>query len=100
MTGRIVEADEALRIGLVDRVAEPGTALDEAIRLAEEIASKPWTSLTGDRMSTYEQWGSPLPDALANEHRHGLRAIQSGEAVSGAGRFDSGAGRHGASIDQ
>jgi enoyl-CoA hydratase len=100
MTGRLVDAAEAHSIGLVDRVVEPGAALDAAVQLANEIAGKPPISLRGDRLSAYEQWGMTERDALANEHRYGIGSLGSGEAVSGATRFDSGAGRHGSSVDQ
>lgn len=96
MTGRSVGAEEALAIGLVDRMVEPGNALQAALALAEEIATKPQISLRGDRASVYEAWGLDEKDALLNEHRHGVRAIETGESVEGAGRFDRGAGRHGA----
>ena len=95
MTGRLVAADEALAMGLVNRVVEPGTALDAAVALAHELASKPQISLRGDRMSAYEAWGLSGPEALRNEHNHGLHALAEGESVAGAERFTRGAGRHG-----
>jgi enoyl-CoA hydratase len=95
MTGRLVDAQEALAVGLVNRIAEPGDVLGAAIELAEEIAAKPQISLLGDRLSAYEQWGLGQSDALINEHRRGMPAIVEGETASGAGRFDAGAGRHG-----
>ncbi|HEY6304962.1 MAG TPA: crotonase/enoyl-CoA hydratase family protein [Candidatus Angelobacter sp.] len=95
LTGRAVAAEEALQIGLVNRVAEKGQALDSALQLARVIAEFPQRGLRGDRMSLYEQWALPWEQARANELRHGLKAMVSGEAVAGAGRFASGAGRHG-----
>ena len=93
LTGRPVEADEALRMGLANRVSAPGQALAEAITLAEQIAAFPQVCMRGDRMSAYEQVGLDLSAAIGNEFAHGSNALL--EAIEGAGRFASGAGRHG-----
>jgi enoyl-CoA hydratase len=82
-------------MGLVNRSVEPGTALAAAIALAHEIAALPQGCLRSDRASSYEQWDLPLADALANEVRHGLATIASGETLAGASRFAAGEGRHG-----
>lgn len=94
LTGRPVGADEALRMGLANRVSAPGAALDEAIALAERLAAFPQTCLREDRVSMYEQHGLGLPDAIAGEWRHGMTSLAA-DAMSGAARFASGAGRHG-----
>jgi enoyl-CoA hydratase len=93
LTGRPVEADEALRMGLANRGSAPGQALAEAIALAEEIAAFPQVCMRGDRMSAHEQDGLGIDAAIDNEFAHGTDALL--EAVEGAGRFASGAGRHG-----
>ena len=95
LTGRAVAADEALSFGLVNRVCEPGSALEEAIVLARQIGSFPQTCMRSDRRSLLEQWGLPFDDALAHEFRLGMVTIASGESTEGAGRFTGGAGRHG-----
>jgi enoyl-CoA hydratase/carnithine racemase len=95
LTGRAVNAEEALSIGLVSRVVEKGQALTAALELANMLAEFPPGGLRADRMSVYEQWGMSWEQARSNEMRHGLKVVQSGESVSGAGRFASGAGRHG-----
>ena len=87
LTGRDVTAEEGLRIGLVDRVVEPGEALAAALALAAELADLPQTCLRSDRLSAFEQWGMELPDALRNEYRHGIATIGSGETAAGAQRF-------------
>jgi enoyl-CoA hydratase len=97
LTGRAVAADEALRIGLVTRVAAPGDALSEAVALAREIAALPQLCLRNDRASTYAQNGLTLEDALAVEWQHGLVSLQ--EAAQGAARFAAGQGRHGGTAD-
>ncbi|HKX44116.1 MAG TPA: crotonase/enoyl-CoA hydratase family protein [Burkholderiaceae bacterium] len=96
LTGRPVNADEALRIGLANRVVAPGQALAAAQALAREIAAFPQECLRNDRASVYAQHGHGLHDALATEFALGRHTLASGEAVRGAGRFTSGAGRHGA----
>jgi enoyl-CoA hydratase len=95
LTGRGVHGDEALRMGLANRIVPAGTALQWAIDLARQIAAFPQQCLRGDRTSSYQQWDLPLADALANETQHGLATIASGETLAGAARFAGGAGRHG-----
>ena len=94
LTGRPVGADEALRIGLANRVSAPGAALEEAVALAEQIAAFPQTCMQQDRLSSYEQHGLPFDRALDVEWVHGGRSLL--EAIDGAGRFADGAGRGGA----
>lgn len=96
LTGRPVEAGEALRMGLANRVVEPGRSLAEAEILATEISRFPQQCMLSDRRSAYEQWELSIQAALRNEFRLGLTTIQSGETLEGAARFSKGAGRHGA----
>ena len=95
LTGRGVSGDEAQRMGLANRLVEPGQALPAAIGLAERVASFPQLCMRADRMSSYQQWNLELGDALQNEYRLGLEVIRSGETIEGATRFARGAGRHG-----
>jgi enoyl-CoA hydratase len=95
LTGRPVGADEALAIGLANRVVADGEARAAAEALAAQIAAFPQTCLRHDRLSSYEQWGLPLTQALINECRHGRISLDSGDALSGADRFREGEGRHG-----
>jgi enoyl-CoA hydratase len=95
LTGRPVAAEEALAIGLANRVAPPGDALDAAITLAREIAAFPQTCLLADRASTYAQDGLDQAAALDEEARGGLAVLRSGESVAGATAFARGSGRHG-----
>ncbi|MEO5901036.1 MAG: crotonase/enoyl-CoA hydratase family protein [Ilumatobacteraceae bacterium] len=96
LTGRGVRGDEALRMGLVNRLCEPGQALAEATALARHIGAFPQLCMRNDRISSYEQWDHGLTDALTIETRLGLDVIASGETAAGAARFAAGAGRHGA----
>ena len=93
LTGRAVDAEEALATGLAHRVVATGTAREAAEALAREIAAFPQTCLRHDRLSLLEQDGLTEEDALANELRHGLVSLA--EAADGAARFRAGEGRHG-----
>ncbi|MDA8342046.1 MAG: crotonase/enoyl-CoA hydratase family protein [Actinomycetota bacterium] len=95
LTGRGVDAPEALSMGLVNRVCPRGEARTAAVALAREIAAFPQRCLRGDRLSAIEQWDLREEDAIRNEVRRGLATIASGETLSGAARFTSGEGRHG-----
>jgi enoyl-CoA hydratase len=95
LTGRAVDAAEALAIGLVDRVVPRGTARAAAERLAAEIAAFPQTCLRHDRLSLLDQEGLDEPAALAIESAHGRVSLA--EAAAGAARFAAGEGRHGSS---
>lgn len=94
LTGRPVGAEEALAMGLVNRVAPHGQARAAAEDLARQLAAFPQTCLRNDRLSAYEQADLPFEQAIANELRHGLASLAAG-AQDGARRFASGAGRHG-----
>jgi enoyl-CoA hydratase len=95
LTGRGVSGDEALRMGLANRLTPPGEALPAAMQLAADLAALPQNCLRSDRLSSYEQWGLTTEDALRNEFRRGMQVMQSGETQAGASRFVKGAGRHG-----
>jgi enoyl-CoA hydratase len=94
LTGRPVAADEALAIGLANRVVAPGEARAAAEALAAELAALPQACLRSDRRSVYDAFGQDEQTALAIEYAHGTAVMA--EAVAGAARFSAGAGRHGA----
>jgi enoyl-CoA hydratase/carnithine racemase len=93
LTGRGVGGEEALRMGLANRVVPNGRALAEATALAHEIAGRPQAALRSDRRSSYEQWPLTLEDALANEYRHGMATLETGEMFRGLDDYASGAWR-------
>jgi enoyl-CoA hydratase len=95
LTGRAVDAAEALSFGLANRIVPSGASRTEAETLAADIARMPQTCMREDRLSVYEQFGSNFPDAIKNEYVHGGRTLASGETVEGASRFASGKGRGG-----
>jgi enoyl-CoA hydratase len=98
LTGRAIGAAEASEWGLTNRVCASGTALENALELAACLSAFPQACLRSDRLSTYEQWGMGLDDALANETARGLVPIRSGETAAGAARFAGGEGRHGEGV--
>src|SRR5712664_2180693 len=95
LTGRGVSGEEALRMGLANRLVPPGTALDAAVELATAIASRPQAALRSDRLSSYEQWSRSLSEALTNEYDHGMRTLATGEMLRGLERYGSGRWRGG-----
>jgi enoyl-CoA hydratase len=94
LTGRPVRATEALTFGLANRVVPDGQARHYAEQLAAELTAFPQICMRSDRTSALEQHGMSETDALANERRLGLPAVNN-EAIVGAAKFASGEGRHG-----
>ena len=99
LTGRPVEAEEALAMGLANRVVARGEARAEAEKLAHQLTRFPQICMKADRRSAYDQWSLPLGAALHREYELGMEAIRSGETVEGATRFASGRGRGGSFED-
>lgn len=96
LTGRPVEADEALAIGLANRVVLDGEALAAAQELARELAGFPQACMRSDRRSALGQYGLTEEEALRAEFSNALIAGRlAEEAVAGVSRFSGGAGRHG-----
>ncbi|MBX3611521.1 MAG: crotonase/enoyl-CoA hydratase family protein [Hydrogenophaga sp.] len=93
LTGRKVEAAEALQMGLANRVVPRGQAREAAIALAQQLAAFPQATMRADRESAYAQWDLPMGDALQQEWQRGKARIP--DALEGAQRFASGQGRHG-----
>ena len=93
LTGRKVEAAEALRMGLCNRVVPTGQALSAALALAQQLTAFPQRTMLADRASAYAQWDLDLPHALHQEWQRGRACI--GDGLEGAARFTAGAGRHG-----
>jgi len=94
LTGRGVSAQEALAMGLVNRVVPKGQARGAAVELAHQLTKFPQVCMNSDRFSAYEQFGMSLDEAIANEFKRGMDALKK-EAVSGATRFAQGKGRGG-----
>lgn len=95
LTGRPVGAEEALQMGLANRVVALGTSRAEAESLAAAIAAFPQKCLRSDRRSAYEQLDFSFAEAMKNEFRLGMETVSSGETREGAAKFAGGAGRHG-----
>ena len=94
LTGRAVGAEEALSIGLANRVVPKGRARDKAEELAAELAALPQQCLRADRLSVLHQWGRPEAEAM--DYEFGSMSRVAAESLEGASRFAAGAGRHGA----
>ena len=95
LTGRPVSGEEAQFMGLANRLCAPSEALEVALTLAAQLSEFPQLCLRNDRLSSYQQWGMSINDALANETLLGREVIKSGETLAGATRFAEGKGRHG-----
>lgn len=94
LTGRPVDAHEALDIGLVNRVVPPGEALPAATELARTLVAFPQECMNVDRASVYRSLEMPFTQALRAEGTHGVPVVEH-EGSMGAARFESGEGRHG-----
>ena len=95
LTGRPVDAEEALQMGLANRVVPDGTAIEAAEQLAASLCNFPQLCMRNDRRSAYDQWSLPVSEALQREFQLGQEVIASNETFLGASRFSSGKGKHG-----
>lgn len=93
LTGRRVDAQEALSMGLCSRVVGKGEALTAAMALARQLAAFPQATLRADRASALAQESFSEREALLREWRGGRVCLA--DALGGAARFTQGAGRHG-----
>jgi enoyl-CoA hydratase len=93
LTGRGVSGQEALQMGLANRLVPPGEALPAALELAKDLAASPQAALRSDRLSSYEQWSMSLDDALTREYEHGMATLQTGELFGGLEDYASGGWR-------
>ena len=94
LTGRIVQADEALGIGLLNEVVAPGKHLDRALEIAEALANFPQETMLADRAAAIAGIGLPFAEGMKLEAESGPKTFV--VAAEGAGRFAGGEGRGGA----
>jgi enoyl-CoA hydratase/carnithine racemase len=96
LTGRPVDAREALSMGLANRVVPKGQSLDEAMKIAQQLLKFPWRCMNADRLSCYHAAfdAKSMEEALKFEFDNGLPVLEA-ESIAGAGRFSKGAGRGG-----
>jgi enoyl-CoA hydratase len=94
LTGRMVPAEEALQMGLVNEIVAPGKHLERALEIAEALAAFPQETMLADRRAALEGFGMTLEDGLKLEAQAGPRVFA--DAQQGAARFAGGEGRHGA----
>jgi len=95
LTGRGVSGNEALNMGLANRLTDPGRALERSLELAQQMAAFPQLCLRSDRLSACRQWDLDFDAAMDFETAKGREVIASGETRAGAAKFASGEGRHG-----
>lgn len=95
LTGRPVGAEEALGMGLVNRVVPKGKAREEAEDLAAKLCAFPQVCMRSDREALYRGFDLEFDRAMELEYQLGIRVLESGETLDGAGRFAKGAGKHG-----
>ena len=98
LTGRAVDAEEALTIGLVTEVVPPGGTVQRAVELAASLAALPQTTLRSDLTAAREAFDRPLDEALLREHHLGMGAIEAGGLTEGVARFQAGEGRGGSPL--
>lgn len=96
LTGRMVELDEADRIGLVTQRVAPGEHLTAALELAEQLAAFPQETMLADREAMLRGYGMPLAEGIAMEARNIERTAEI--AAEGGSRFTAGEGRGGKSL--
>jgi len=94
LTGRPVAAEEALAMGLANRVVPEGQARTAALNIAQQIAAFPQLCVRTDRASAYAAFDTDLPSALRAEAVAGEAPVLAG-AREGAARFAAGVGRRG-----
>ncbi|MFX0082661.1 MAG: crotonase/enoyl-CoA hydratase family protein [Candidatus Hodarchaeota archaeon] len=95
LTGRPVNAEEAFKWGLANRIVDNGQSRQEAEKLAREIANFPQSCMRNDRLSTYIQFGLDIKKAMEKEFEYGLKTLETGEHLIGSKAFIQGKGKHG-----
>jgi enoyl-CoA hydratase len=99
LTGRPVYSEEALAMGLANRVVADGSSRQEAEKLAYEISRFPQECMRNDRLSAYEQFSMDIPNAFTNEFKHGVSSLNSPQFFEGVKRYGDGKGRKGSFED-
>ena len=94
LTGRIIDAEEALAFGMLTEIVAPGEHLRRALALAEGLARFPQRTMLADRHAAIAGLGMPLEQGLALEAQAGPEVFSDG--ARGAARFAGGEGRGGA----
>jgi enoyl-CoA hydratase len=94
LTGRMIDAQEALGMGLLTEVVPAGAHLQRALALAEDLARFPQSTMLADRRAAIEGLGMTLDEGLALEAKAGPEVFEAGQ--QGAKRFAAGEGRGGA----
>lgn len=87
LTGRVIDAQEAERIGLVSEVVPSGHSLERAIELATYLSTLPQGAMRTDKESVIRGYGRPLREAFQIEAECFMRLVDSPEMREGLRRF-------------
>jgi enoyl-CoA hydratase len=88
ITGRVIGAEEALRIGLVNEVVPSGTCVARAVELAERVAALPQPAIRTDHEAVVRGWGLPLAEGLRVEAECFDRLLDTPEILEGLRAFN------------
>jgi enoyl-CoA hydratase len=89
-TGAMIDAEQALRMGLIQEIVPDGRALERALQLAEVMAGYPWHSLVTDRRAAYEGLTLSLPQGIKHEKELHRESLKDKEMLDGLERFIGG----------
>jgi enoyl-CoA hydratase len=87
LTGRVIDAAEAQRIGLVNQVTPRGRCLERAVELAAEIAALPQPAIRTDKEAAVRGFGRPLEEGLRIEAQCFNKLLETPEIAEGVRRF-------------
>jgi len=87
LTARRVEAQEALQIGLVNRISAAGDSVSAAVALAHEIAANAPIAVSAAKASVDEGWDLPIDAALERERHHYEKPLLSEDRLEGLKAF-------------
>ncbi|HMC35377.1 MAG TPA: enoyl-CoA hydratase-related protein [Myxococcales bacterium] len=87
LTARRVEAQEALQMGLVNRISAAGDSVSAAVALAHEVAANAPVALAAAKASVEEAWDLPIDAALERERHHYEKPLLSEDRLEGLQAF-------------
>jgi enoyl-CoA hydratase/carnithine racemase len=87
LTARRVDADEALQIGLANRISPAGDSVAAAVALGHEIAANAPIAVAAAKASLEDAWDLPLDAALDREREHYDKALRSEDRLEGLAAF-------------
>ena len=97
MSGKLIDAQEAMRMSIVSEIVPAGMAFERAVELAESITIYPQITLLSDREAVYA--GTSLDTGIMHEQRNGFHVLKSRVPQDWAKKFVAGEGRSGKIIN-